>query len=67
MSEQVAIIYNRFMDKQFLVQTVQLMILNEKNEEKDFGKNQFRMLKVRLREIFESNNYFYYDNVGFVS
>jgi len=67
MSEQVAIIYNRFMDKQFLVQTVQLMILNEKNEEKDFDKTQFRMLKVRLREIFESNNYFYYDNVGFVS
>jgi len=49
MPEQVAILYNRFMDKKFLVQAIQLMILNDKNERKNIDEIQCAMFKVDFR------------------
>jgi hypothetical protein len=46
MPEEVAILYDRFIDKKFVMRTTQLMILDEKKNEKHFDKNQFTLFKV---------------------
>jgi hypothetical protein len=46
MPEEVAILYDRFIDKNFVRRTTQLMILDEKKDEKYFDKNQVTIFKV---------------------
>ncbi|CAF1512268.1 unnamed protein product [Adineta steineri] len=43
MIESANLIYNRFINKDFVIQVIQMMILDEKNE---FNKTQFTMFKV---------------------
>jgi hypothetical protein len=45
MPEQVAIIYHRFSDKNFIKQITEFMISDE--EDLDFGKVRFKMFKVK--------------------
>jgi hypothetical protein len=46
MPEHVAIIYARFMDKQFVAQLLQYMIVDEDGDEINFDIHRFRMFKV---------------------
>lgn len=48
MPEQVAILYNRFMDKKFLSQAIQLMVFNDTTSNKDSSKIRLAMFKVDL-------------------
>ncbi len=48
MPEEVAILYDRFIDKNFVVRATQLMILDEKKEDKDFDKIRFAVFKVNI-------------------
>ncbi len=48
MPEEVAILYDRFIDKNFVVRATQLMILDEKKEDKDFNKIRFAVFKVNI-------------------
>jgi hypothetical protein len=49
MPEEVAILYDRFIDKNFVIRVTQLMILGEKNDE-DFDKIQFAVFKVGKKD-----------------
>ncbi|CAF0928107.1 unnamed protein product [Adineta steineri] len=51
MPEDVTILYDRFMNKQFVRQTTQLMILNDNEEQKNFDKDQFVMFKGLFRNF----------------
>ncbi len=52
MPEKLAILYDRFIDKNFIIQAIKLMILDEGKDEKKFDKIQFTMFKVdRRRKI----------------
>ena len=46
MTSEVAIIYDRFLDKNFVARMTQLMVLGEKSDEKKFNRIQFSMFKV---------------------
>jgi hypothetical protein len=48
MPDEVAILYDRFIDKNFVMQATQLMILDEKKEDKDFDKIRFAVFKVNI-------------------
>ena len=47
MPKQVTIVYERFLDKNIVRRVTQLMVLTEKNDEKEFNRIQFSMFKVR--------------------
>ena len=51
MPEEVSILYNRFINKTFVERATQLMILDEKKEDKDFNKIRFAMFKVNLSTL----------------
>ncbi|CAF1032534.1 unnamed protein product [Adineta steineri] len=51
MPKDVTILYDRFMNKQFVRQLTQLMILNENEEQKNFDKDQFVMFKGLFRNF----------------
>jgi hypothetical protein len=46
MPEHVAILYNRFMDKNFVSRLLQNMMIDEEGDENNFDIHQFRMFKV---------------------
>ncbi len=46
MPEPVAIIYDRFTDKDFITKFIQFMVLDEEEEEIHFDIHRFRMFKV---------------------
>lgn len=46
MPEKVAILYERFIDKNFISKFIQFMVLDEEEEEINFDINRFRMFKV---------------------
>ncbi|CAF4800212.1 unnamed protein product [Rotaria sp. Silwood1] len=46
MPEQVAILYERFIDKNFIQQSIQLMVFDEEKNEIKFDKTRFLMFKV---------------------
>jgi hypothetical protein len=46
MPEHVAILYNRFMDKNFVSRLIQNMMIDEEGDENNFDIHQFRMFKV---------------------
>jgi len=50
MTEEVTILYDRFIDKNFVVRVTQLMILDEKKDDKDFDKIQFAVFKVGKKD-----------------
>jgi hypothetical protein len=50
MPEEVTILYDRFIDKNFVVRVTQLMILDEKKHDKDFDKIQFAVFKVGKKD-----------------
>jgi hypothetical protein len=47
MPEQVAIIYDRFMDEKFLMQFIQFMVLDEHKGQINFDRIRFKMFKVK--------------------
>ena len=51
MPEKVAIIYNRFMDKNFLIQAIQLMIFDDEDNVLDFNTYRFFMFKGLFRNF----------------
>ncbi|CAF3998522.1 unnamed protein product, partial [Adineta steineri] len=51
MLRDVTILYDRFMNKQFVRRITQLMILNENEEQKNFDKDQFVMFKGLFRNF----------------
>ncbi|CAF5107038.1 unnamed protein product, partial [Rotaria sp. Silwood1] len=51
MSEYVAILYNRFMDKNFVTQLIQYMILADEKNELNFNIHRFRMFKGLFRNF----------------
>jgi hypothetical protein len=46
MPENVAILYERFIDKDFISKFIQFMVLDEEEEEINFDIHRFRMFKV---------------------
>jgi len=46
MPENVAILYERFIDKDFINKFIQFMVLDEEEEEINFDIHRFRMFKV---------------------
>jgi hypothetical protein len=46
MPENVAILYDRFIDKDFISKFIQFMVLDEEEEEINFDVHRFRMFKV---------------------
>jgi hypothetical protein len=46
MPEQVAIVYERFMDKKFLARAIEYMVKDEDQDEIKFDVHRFRMFKV---------------------
>jgi hypothetical protein len=46
MPEHVAILYNRFMDKNFISRLIQYMVIDEEGDDNNFDIHQFRMFKV---------------------
>ena len=46
MPEQVAILYDHFIDKNFIIQAIQLMIFDEEDDVIDFNKTRYLMFKV---------------------
>ncbi|CAF1048161.1 unnamed protein product [Adineta steineri] len=51
MPDDVAILYNRFIDKNFIKQIIQLMILDEDKDEMDFDQIRFSMFKGLFRNF----------------
>ncbi|CAF3716099.1 unnamed protein product [Rotaria sp. Silwood1] len=51
MPEQVAILYDRFIDKKFIVQLIQSVILEEDDGDINFSKNRFLMYKGLFRNF----------------
>ncbi|CAF3727711.1 unnamed protein product [Rotaria sp. Silwood1] len=51
MSEYVAILYNRFMDKNFVTKLIQYMILADEKNELNFNIHRFRMFKGLFRNF----------------
>ncbi|UJR10196.1 hypothetical protein I4U23_014411 [Adineta vaga] len=51
MPEHVAIIYDRFMDKNFLTKLIQYMIIDEENNQINFDTHRFRMFKGLFRNF----------------
>lgn len=47
MSEHVAVIYNRFIDKAFVIKLIQFMIIEDEENEVTFNIDRCRMFKVR--------------------
>jgi hypothetical protein len=48
MPENVEILYNKFMDKNFITQLIQYMIIDEEGDEMTFDIHRFRMFKVEI-------------------
>ncbi len=46
MPENVAILYDRFVDQEFIVKFIQFMVLDEEEEAIHFDIHRFRMFKV---------------------
>jgi hypothetical protein len=46
MPENVAILYEKFIDKDFINKFIQFMVLDEEEEEINFDIHRFRMFKV---------------------
>lgn len=49
MPEEVAIIYHRFNDKNFIIQFIKMMTIDEHNDESNFNYIRFLMFKVIYR------------------
>ena len=49
MPEHVAILYNRFMDKNFISRLLQSMVIDEEDDDNNFDIHQFRIFKVGQR------------------
>jgi len=47
MPEHVAILYNRFMSKDFIAKLIQCMVIDEDGDEINFDIHRFRMFKVK--------------------
>jgi hypothetical protein len=47
MPEHVAILYNRFMSKDFITKLIQYMVIDEDGDEINFDIHRFRMFKVK--------------------
>jgi hypothetical protein len=65
MPEHVMILYNRFMDKNFVNKLIQNMVIDEEEEnENNFNIHQFRMFKVGFeRENCKSFFFFCFSRV----
>ncbi|CAF3886031.1 unnamed protein product, partial [Rotaria sp. Silwood1] len=51
MSENVAILYEKFIDKNFINKFIQFMVLDEEEEEINFDIHRFRMFKGLFRNF----------------
>ena len=58
MPESVAIIYERFTDREFIGKFLQFMVLDEDEEEINFDTHRFRMFKVTLLIRSVSKDFF---------
>ncbi|CAF2652171.1 unnamed protein product [Rotaria sp. Silwood2] len=59
MPEDVAILYNRFMDKIFITQLIQYMVITDESNELNFNIHRFRMFKGLFRNFgFDLMNHF---------
>ncbi|CAF4333939.1 unnamed protein product, partial [Rotaria sordida] len=51
MPEHVSILYNRFMDKNFITKLIQYMIIEDEENETNFNIHRFRMFKGLFRNF----------------
>jgi len=51
MPENASIIYERFIDKEFIGKSIEFMVLDEEEEEINFDMHRFRMFKVNSKII----------------
>ncbi len=54
MAEKVAILYDRFIDKNFVQRVTQLMILDEEDDEINFSEIRFAMFKVDRKKNYNN-------------
>ena len=52
MPENAAILYERFIDKEFIGKSIEFMVLDEEEEEINFDMHRFRMFKVNSKIIW---------------